>query len=497
MHVSLQRVLIVGFVLVMIMRLIMVFTMGIMPQDAYYYFYSEHPAFSYFDHPPGVAAHLWVFTKILGTHVWSLKLADFIIMCCTLWAFHTLARRFLSTTRSLWALCVFGTTLMITDIAIVTTPDVPLLLFWTLSLIALHAALSSTGYWKWVLAGLLSGLAFDSKYTALFLPIALTGYLALSRRDRKYLTSIQFPLYLVAFIAAATPVLLWNMEHEMSSFHFQSGNRISSILEFNIRPWYFAGTVGHQLAMLLPVLLISMVMLVWKYLKRLVSGNYPDANALFLLIFSAPLIVGFLMISWVYWVKINWMLPAYISLGVLVMTGLKSKHMRWQMYSALAAHALLLIQIIWYPVHIKSDDTYWGWGQLSEKVSGLQAQYPNHFVFAKDGYKTTAVLNFYLAPHVYAGNVIGGRGLQYSIIDRDLSHLDGRDALFLDSQNMPSNFNDPYAPPEELSQYFTKIRILPEIVLHSKSGKALRKFYVVECIDYRLLPPEHRVLRAH
>jgi hypothetical protein len=386
---------------------------------------------------------------------------------------------------------------MVTDVAIVTTPDVPLLLFWTLALIHLHAALTTYERWRWVLAGLLAGIAFDSKYTALFLPIALTGFLLMSDRHRKYLFSTHFLLYLIAFVVAATPVIIWNMEHSMSSFQFQSGKRITSILEFNVRPLYFLGTVGHQFAMLLPVLFLSMAALSWKYLRRFISGRIPGTNALFLLWFSVPLIIGFFTVSWVYWVKINWMLPAYIALAVLVMTVLKTKHMRWQLYSALAAHVLLLVQIIFYPIHIQSDDTYWGWEQLSENVSGLEAQFPDHFLFSKDGYKTTAVLNYYLDSRVYAGNVVGKQGLQFSIVDPDLSHLNGKNALFLDSQNMPSNFSDPYTPPEELSQFFSHIRVLPKIVLYNKRGKALRQFYVVECLGYQTNHDAHRVEKAH
>ena len=37
--------------LIISLRIIFIFLMGPMPQDAYYYFYSAHPALSYFDHP--------------------------------------------------------------------------------------------------------------------------------------------------------------------------------------------------------------------------------------------------------------------------------------------------------------------------------------------------------------------------------------------------------------------------------------------------------------
>ena len=41
-------------------------TFGLMPQDAYYFFYAEHPSLSYLDHPPMIAVVLGLFAAILG-----------------------------------------------------------------------------------------------------------------------------------------------------------------------------------------------------------------------------------------------------------------------------------------------------------------------------------------------------------------------------------------------------------------------------------------------
>ena len=38
---------------------------------------------------------------------------------------------------------------------------------------------------------------------------------------------------------------------------------------------------------------------------------------------------------------------------------------------------------------------------------------PDNFIFSKDGYKVSAVLNFYMEEHVYSGNVVGENGLQF------------------------------------------------------------------------------------
>ena len=68
-------------------RLLFLPFMGMMPQDAYYYFYSEHLSLSYFDHPPMVAYMLYLFSLVFGKSVITIKLADFVITAGTVGPF--------------------------------------------------------------------------------------------------------------------------------------------------------------------------------------------------------------------------------------------------------------------------------------------------------------------------------------------------------------------------------------------------------------------------
>ncbi len=61
--------------------------MGLMPQDAYYHFYGEHLALSYFDHPGMIGYILRGFTDVFGKTVFVVKLADFVVTSFTLFSF--------------------------------------------------------------------------------------------------------------------------------------------------------------------------------------------------------------------------------------------------------------------------------------------------------------------------------------------------------------------------------------------------------------------------
>lgn len=112
---------------IIFLRVLFIFIMGPMPQDAYYFFYSQHPALSYFDHPPMIAWVLRIFTLILGNNVIAVKFADSFITFLTIIIFYQLARCFLGIRQVKKAMLLLLSTLMIAILSLVSTPDVPLI----------------------------------------------------------------------------------------------------------------------------------------------------------------------------------------------------------------------------------------------------------------------------------------------------------------------------------------------------------------------------------
>ncbi|MBL4604888.1 MAG: glycosyltransferase family 39 protein, partial [Flavobacteriaceae bacterium] len=160
-----------------IFRFVLLPFMGLMPQDAYYYLYGENLSLSYFDHPGMIGYILRIFTEIFGQSVFVIKLADFTITSLTIFSFYKLASYFL-TPKKLWrSMILLISTIFISILSFNSTPDVPLLLFWTLSLICLYKAVFEEKKWFWILGGIAMGLAFDSKYTALMLQFGLLAFL--------------------------------------------------------------------------------------------------------------------------------------------------------------------------------------------------------------------------------------------------------------------------------------------------------------------------------
>jgi 4-amino-4-deoxy-L-arabinose transferase-like glycosyltransferase len=477
-----ENSLLVLCILIIAIRFLFVPVMGIVPQDAYYDFYAQHLALSYYDHPPLIAYILRISTTLFGKKVFALKLADTIVTIFFLIAFYKLAGKFLSKNKTRLATALAISTVMISILSLISTPDVPLMLCWTLTVNCLHEAIWKKKNIYWIWAGISTGLSFDSKYTAVFLIAGLIGFLLLVKQYRKLLFSPWFLFYILCFIITILPVIVWNSQNQFASFKFQSEGRLNEGLHIDVSG--FAGVIGHQAGILLPILFFSLIYFIVRIGKKYgFAINHIPADQLFLLSFFIPLFLGFFTVSFFYWVKLNWMMPSYITGIVWVARFWKKKWLKYQLVFSLVVHVLLGIEIIFYIIPIRSDDTWFGWPELAARVEKLHQQYPETFIFSTVDYKTAAVLNFFLNDDVYAKNIVGERALQFDYVGTDLQKLKGKDAIFINSNPRFDNLKNEITLPFSYYSYFDSIVPIQPILIE-RNNQVVRKFSVFICKGY-------------
>ncbi|QOD60801.1 glycosyltransferase family 39 protein [Polaribacter haliotis] len=476
----------IGWVLgFQLFRLILLPFMGLMPQDAYYYLYGQNLSLSYFDHPGMIGYMLRAFTDAFGTSVFVVKFADFVITSLTIFSFYKLASYFLSKGKQQRALLLFASTIFVSILSFNSTPDVPLLLFWTSSLICLYKAIFEEKKWFWIFGGIAMGLAFNSKYTAILLQFGLLAFLIFSNKYRKLLISPWVWISIIISVAVTFPVWYWNYQNEFASFAFQSSARTSSITKFEISPKNFFGAIGHQMFLLLPILFLVIITFTFKYIKRaLLKFKIPQAKTLFLLAFFVPTFVGFFALTPIYWVKLNWMMPSYVTGIIIAGMFINKKLLKTQIIISIVFHIAVSLQVIFYLVPIKSDDTWVGWKELASETEELQENYPNTFIFSNDNYKTSACLNFFMDDKVYAQNIIGLPALHFDYLGDDLSTLKGKNAIFIDSDKRFNNKDKLGTIDPLLTTYFKNVAELEPIIIKI-NDKESRKFWVFYCTDYQ------------
>ena len=473
---------VVGFQL---FRFLLLPFMGLMPQDAYYYLYGQNLSLSYFDHPGMVGYILRIFTDVLGQSVYVIKLADFTITSITILNFYKLATLFLSKNRLFRSLILFSSTIFISILSFNSTPDVPLLLFWTLTIIFFYKAIFEEKKWYWIVAGISMGLAFNSKYTALLLHIGVLGFLVFSSKYRKLLISPWLWLGIIISIAVTFPVWWWNYQNEFASFAFQSSERTNSISKFEIKPLLFFGTIGHQLILLLPILFSVFVVFSFKHIKKaLIKFKLPSDKTLFLLAFFIPTFIGFFVISPVYWVKLNWMMPSYITGTIIAGMYISKKLLKTQLIIAVIFHIAIASQVVFYFVPINSDDTWVSWRELGEEVEEISKNDTQAFIFSMDGYKTAAQLRFFTSKTIFAQNVIDQPALQFDYLGDKMEDYRGRNAFYIDSDKRNRNKEKLGKLPVGIKPYFKSYVELDPIIVNKGTLKE-RKFWVFYCKDYQ------------
>ena len=377
--------------------------------EAYFWLWSKHLAISYYDHPPLIALAIRFGTLIFGDSEFGVRLVPLLASIAASWAVWRSATILLSSEQAgATACCLFNATLMVSAETIGATPDALVLAaaaFVLLALAKLNA--TSDGRW-WLLAGIATGVALLSKYTAFFLVISVAFWLIATPQGQKWLRS--FWPYVGGLIALVSfvPTLAWNAANDWISFKFQFGRMAAG--EPTIR--YFVEFFLGQLALASPFILIlgsAGLILASRFRAR----SQPLALAAAMI---WPALVYFTIHSLHDRVQGNWpsfIYPAFVILAAAVMTGPLGRPgidrlLRLARSLALpVAIGILAFSYVQETIGIvplgKNDPvarmTAVGIAPVTEEISTLAHQTGAQGIVTSK-YGTTALLAFYLRPHM-------------------------------------------------------------------------------------------------
>jgi len=452
-------------------RFIYIYFIPITPQEAYYWYYSQNPAWSYFDHPPMTAWSIWLGTYLFGDNVFGVKFMGVIWSLLTNILLYKTSFKFLSKhsgqleptqsaqVMAFMVVVLYNLTLFAHIYAITIMPDTPLLFFWMAVIYFVQEWRLTGKTINWIAAGLALGFGLVSKYTAIAIVPGIFVWLLLSREGRRQLLS---PWPYAALILAAvifSPVVYWNAGHEWASFIFQFGDRARNVKSIGTR--YVGQLFSSQLLLLTPFIFILFITAVIKTMR-----NFRRSYDLSLFYLSGIFIIaGFIMVSLKSLVKMNWLLPGYPGLmitSMIVMRESLFKNGRWIKTGYLSsviliglAHMVLLIPNL----PLAEGNTWSGWPDASRRVHEVQKEAGGQercFLFT-NSYKSASLLKFYIPGQqdVYCQNVYGQPALQFEFwpLPADLS---GKDALYI-FDNRKEYKNDlekirPYFQSVELNQ---------------------------------------------
>lgn len=293
------------------------------PDEAQYWLWSRTLDFGYFSKPPMVAWAIWATT--LGSDAEPfVRLSAPLFQGATALGVFMVARRLYGAETALAACALYHLMPGVQLSSAVVATDAPLLaaLIWAL---AIYVYLpQAEGRRRWVAAagaGALLGLAFLSKYAAIYALIGVGLHLALSREARRVWTPPMIAAGAGATLLVMAPNLIWNARHGFSTVQHTAANANWSpgdlfhpreMLDFLVSQFGVFGPIPFA------VLVGGAVLLAWR--RRLTAAD------LTLLCFALPPFLIVTLQALLSRANANWTAAGYGAGAILVSAWL----LRWR-----------------------------------------------------------------------------------------------------------------------------------------------------------------------
>ena len=342
-HARTTLLIIAAFVLA---RLAASALIGLGMDESYSTAVSRHLHLSYFDHPP---LHQWMAHlggELFGYGRWT-RLPFIALFAGTGWLMFRLTARLFGEIAGVWAVLALNLSAFFTLAAGGwVLPDGPLVFCELAATVCLTRALlpgpgEADKPWLWWSAtGLWLGLAALSKYQAATVGLGMALFILTTARGRRALATPWPYLAGVVILLIASPVLVWNAQHDWVSFAFQGGRGAARHLA-PLGP--LVGLLG-QAALLLPWIAVP---LVWAGIGAIKRGP-DDERSWLCLMAAAPTIVLFTLLP-LLGAKVlpHWPMPGWLMLFPVLGYALARSDRRWpKSWAAISAGVLALVWIV-------------------------------------------------------------------------------------------------------------------------------------------------------
>lgn len=401
------------------LNLLQGFFMGLAHDEAYYWVFSKYLDWGYFDHPPLTAplvgAGYWLIPNELGVRFLFLIMLSVSLLWMWRMTNHRDGALFLTLVLSFALFQI---------VAILATPDTPLLFFATLFFLVMRRFLEKDDLLSVFLLGLSMALMLYSKYhgvlVIIFTILAVPGLL------KKKSFCIAAALGMILFL----PHIIWQVRHGFVTIAFQLG-RASDW--FN--PDYIVDYVVGQIA---AAGIFSGLILYYLLILRSRSGSAFERILKFNCVGT---LAFFLVASLKGKVEANWTIVAYVPLGIIGHKYLQTRS-RLRKTTMMLALFPIGILIALRVLMTAPPDNLWGlrrayefsdWPGLTEEVEKSAGGLP----IAANLYQHAASISFYSGVVTTSLN-INSRENQFTLLRLEDSLLDTR-VCFVSSFEIPGS----------------------------------------------------------
>ncbi|MDX2242140.1 MAG: glycosyltransferase family 39 protein [Leptolyngbyaceae cyanobacterium bins.302] len=288
------------------------------PDEAYYWLWGQHPAFSYYDHPPFQAWVQGVVTSVLGKSFFSLRLSNLFSTCILFYTYFQISKYLYGKNGidSFWmTIALLLTSPLYFLFLALAWQDHWLITFSLISAFQLIQFLD--GYIiddkgdsrRLYEAAIALGFALLCKYNAVFIGLGFLAAMVSNEPWRKLFRDRRFYFAISIVLAFLLPILIWNLTNDFQSFRYYSDRSVDNA-GFQLKFDQALGFVALSILMLSPVNSWAM----FHVLRQSRTSTYPTVAFWIFTVSTVSLLAVSLVSTALYY----WNILAYLLLFPLL-----------------------------------------------------------------------------------------------------------------------------------------------------------------------------------
>ncbi len=387
----------------------------LLDDECYYWMFSQHLDWGYFDHPPAIALMIKMGT-LLAHQEWAVRLFSVLAQSLSLlfiWKTIDHPQR----KNGEWLFWLLVLMLPVFQVyGFVATPDSPLLLFAAVFLFVLKKYLQKGNIANaLLLAGAMAALMYSKYHGALFITLAFLP-------QWKFLKRPSFYFAVIISLLLYAPHFMWQLEYDFPSMQYHLVDRPAGSAFIN--PIRF---IIEQFLVFNPLLLLLFI----PVLKIKWTENYDFQKSLWAILIGLP--VFFLFMSIKIKAEAHWLVVISIPLIILCYHALLDRKVSWRKFYHFALPSLLLIfalRLLLVSGLTEFPEEFYGAEEWTSKIQEVAKDSPVAFI---NSYQKASKYAFYSGSQTTSLNNVAYRKNQYDLWDQE-ERMQAKEVLICTSQ---------------------------------------------------------------
>lgn len=470
---------------------------GLGPDEAQYWTWSQALDWGYYSKPPGIAWQIWLGTKLFGNTELGVRFMSVVFGFLLSLSVYFLALACQASQRTaFWAGVISAFIPLGWLSSFLAITDVGLALFWTLSATVIACSLAHKQPPNYFLLGVVIAVGALFKWPIyLFWPVVLIFWFKFPS-----LRSIYIIPGLIISLLGLIPSVIWNMQHEWATFRHVSATVSPSNPEGNVLSF-----LGMQIALLSPIFFgLLLAAAIYFFRQTLPPALFfcGASSLIILLSYTGLSLFQKIQGNWSAYVYptaivfISWYAIEKLRFGLLwIYLGLALS-----ILLTVATFALPTIQargLFPLPYRLNLFKHNVGWVQLENTLEKAGYNPEKDFLFS-DKYQNSSILSFYgpQQKRAYFLNLNYTRKNQFSFWPGMAEEQNGQDGYFLVVENSPhleKQLSQTTCYEKLLQPYFKKVTFLGAMPLFEQNGVMAKGALIYKCEGYNgeepFIPP--------